>query len=319
MKDLKPIYFLFILAVNIVGICKPIWANSCNQYLANGNLSIFNDSHPDVFRHQGRNLRSGPDPTLSVTPVVGSFTPGPYVYQTDVLIAGGNRPVFVIAGVNSNEAIANIGSLTGVTLEVLTDRALPNAEEYAGEWGRSDNDTELFQGLDLVFHRRSGVGQIGRNETMREVLMRDNALVLGQNLTHQRVAEPLLSMITDFESELQKATSTRIKPNSDLGVDMSFNLKGREYKVSSNSMGRFFFLQQGNDVHSGWIGSAVQGSIFNDLIFADWYFTITDVSTGKTLKGDALTPHLIYRYGFYQSGPYRMDPQAIIDFFDLAE
>jgi len=32
---------------------------------------------------------------------------------------------------------------------------------------------------------------------------------------------------------------------------------------------------------------------------------------------DALTPHMVYRYGFYQGGKYRTDPKRIIEFFGI--
>lgn len=292
--------------------CPQIWANSCPGF-----YGVETSKTLILLEHSWRSfpVNKIDGPTLNLL----KFRPAPYFYQRDSEEAAkqGVKPL-IVGGRNATQDIQNAATFTGVSFEVLTTRALPNESKYEGQWGKSDNDQQLFEGLSHIGNRRSGDGQIDKNQSLKNVLIHDNQLVVDTyGLSHQIVADPLLKMMSLVQNELKKTQSSRIVFNNDRSAQINFLYKGKEYLVKFKSMGSLFSLFQGANLESGWIGRQTQGSIFNDHIFADWYFELTDLSNGNTLKGDALTSHLIYRYGFYQSGPYRMDPAKIVNFFGL--
>jgi hypothetical protein len=138
---------------------------------------------------------------------------------------------------------------------------------------------------------------------------------LGLGTNHQKVAEPLLTAIETFETQ-----------NSKVQGPVPFMYNGKNYFIEGRIMGigRLRAVsQQGSQwdrqpkdqFKSGWVSDGIQGSFFNDDLFGNWEYRIRDAAGTKEILGDALTPHLIHRYGFYQSGKYRMDPEKIIAFF----
>ncbi len=220
------------------------------------------------------------------------FKPKPYKYDVDISAAN-NGPVFVVAAVNSSNDLRKIKTITGKTIDSLTEfmKACRNS------WGK---------GI-----KGSCLGFIKDEEKLRDVLVRDNDFILSQGLTHQQVATPLLEIMQEFE-KLKHASSEK--------RSLFVNWNGRAYEITANRRGEGNIFS--NELaHSGWIGEArangLQGSPFNDQIYNTMEFSIRDIKTGSILKGEGLTPHLIYRYGFYQSGPFRMEPREIINFFHL--
>lgn len=229
----------------------------------------------------------------------------PFHYQSDV--EKDRATAFLVGGINSNEKLQKITTLTGADFAILTHRARPF--QFANK-----TEAVYWTGLGKSIARQSKDGFIQGNEDLRQVLMRDNQLVLMQGTNHQKVAEPLLTAISKFEADYSKTQGA-----------VPFTYQGKNYFIEGRIMGigRLRAIsQQGSQwarlpkdtFKSGWIGDGIQGSFFNDELFANWEFRIKDAQ-GKELLGDALTPHLIFRYGFYQTGKYRMDPNQIIAFF----
>ncbi len=132
-------------------------------------------------------------------------------------------------------------------------------------------------------------------------------------LTHQMIAEALLSGIEQHV----------------MGTGHKINIKGREFEViaeeldSSTEPDKVMPIDEKRKKSSGWMGRGVQGSFLNDELFMNQPFTFKklDAKPGEKtqLTIDGLTPHLIYRYGFYQGGEYRTDPADIADFFGLTQ
>ena len=244
----------------------------------------------------------------------------PFRYENDVLNDGENS--FTVCGINSNEVLKAITSITGVRLNTLEKRAV----------GLQHNDADLgvtlfqgecpveWKGINNLSARHSGQGFIWESQSLRALLLQDNYKVFERcRLTHQKLARPLLIALREFET----------KKKGEKGVEFSYEGEGGKwlkYRVDGEQMGANSGLQIGADMRnvfrSGWVGIGVQGSFFNDELFADWIFKITKLSgdkKGSELSGDALTPHLIYRYGFYQGAYYRIHPERIARFFELSD
>jgi len=243
------------------------------------------------------------------------FSPKPYVHAEDANNAKNAESVFVVGGTNSNDTIQNMATLTGVPLDTLTERAMPTKGGGTAHFASEDWENGPFKGVRFPFIRRSHAGHLYPDQTLRSVLLKDNTTVLQKHhLTHQQVAEPLLLALKAYEN----AHASKKGSEQDELV-ATFSYGGRTYQVSGKNMGgSYTLLGKGpKPFQSGWVGMGTQGSIFNDDLFANWEATITDQQTGQTLSIDALTPHMIYRYGFYQGGPYRTAPTTIIEFFGL--
>ncbi len=257
-----------------------------------------------------------------------NIKPKPYIHPADQAAADGGL-VFQTSGINSNETLKKIHTIGGVPLDNLTRRARPSE----GGWGFPSDEEDYHLFAELVKNedrnktknlfsstnleigiRRSYAGWLSPRETMRDRLITDNTLVTSSyGLTHQMVADPLLDIIEKAESfDSMEAT-------------FQFVYNGRKYLVEAERLweGSGTFGTK-STMKSGWKGMkgmpfVTQGSLFNDELFSNWQYKIIDIESGKLLKGDALTPHLIHRYGFYQGGPYRMDPKEIIQFFRLTD
>jgi len=167
-------------------------------------------------------------------------------------------------------------------------------------------------------------------QDFRDLLLKDNQLVRAAGLTHQKIAEPMLA---GFEA-LYKALASGKKLQE--GESIPFSYDGQEYSISPTHMGGHIKVlpirteEELAEYHkerlerlkkrppgTAWLGAGVQGSVFHDELFEDSIFTIQRKKDGKNLQKDMLTPHLIYRYGFYQGGDYRVDPKEVADFFGL--
>ncbi len=242
---------------------------------------------------------------LAQSALYASLTPKPFVYATDFKNDG--DAAFVVAGVNPSSRLRKLRSLTGLSMDRVDGRMVAsNAKLLKRDLAHVEKS---WTGIGNVGIRRSNDGFLSSGEKFLERLMADNDLVLGQKLTHQKVAEPLMKAIGTFEAAQ---------------ADGTFEYGGKKYAIKAGKMAGdsfLFDLLKKSDIRrtsrSGWIGFGMQGSPFNDELFANWYFEITPATGGKGIRGDALTSQLIYRYGFYQGGKYRMDPSAIIRFFEI--
>ncbi|PWU20943.1 MAG: hypothetical protein C5B49_03380 [Bdellovibrio sp.] len=239
--------------------------------------------------------------------------PQPFYYEPDVKAVGGDRSKgFLVGGVNSDEVIETMPTLTGDTLEELDGRS----ESWKGSKGLwkvifnrlfPDNHHRRMSGDGF---RKSGVGT-------RLQLLLDNRLVRSLGFTHQEVADPLIEVIREVQRRGVKITDLTPEWRE---VEI-IEIDGRKYRVKIEIMpgGGSVHPYRGLEAISGWRSDSLpttQGSFFNDHLFSNWAFEIEN-EEGEILKGDALTPQLIWRYGFYQGGPYRMEPEDIIRFFRL--
>ncbi len=270
-------------------------------------------------------IRSGPNDTpipIAIAPYhrVADETqtiPSEYVYQSDLFEDG--RNVFVVGRSNSDDVIKNMTQMTGLSIATLERRM-----RGGGGTSHERSKTEGYQSghpfdQEDTYHylRKSGHGQLLPGQGLQEILLADNHAVRDVlHTNHQRVAEPLLFALNTYERAV--STGQRMLRDSNGERVVNFTFQGRRYSIVGKDMGGAYFSERGNH-RSGWIGGhgGVQGSPFNDEIFANWEYTIRDEQTGETLSGDAVTPHLIYRYQFYQGGPYRMAPENIVRFFRL--
>lgn len=216
--------------------------------------------------------------------------PKPSIRPEDMQIAKefGSHP-FVIGGVNQTKELKNTFSITGVPLADLTAKAYPTH----GTTGHP---------------RQSDVGWIRKDQLLSQILIFDNALVVDKKqLTHQIIATPLLLAI-------EKVNKLNPK-GADWTMEGSFQFQGKNYKFKVDTpYGRNSATKR--HLHSGWSNGNTQGSFFLDSIFGNYNLSIKNPK-GKTLQIDSVTPHLIYRYGFYQGGVYRTPPNEIINFFGI--
>ncbi len=265
--------------------------------------------------------------------------PTPFYYKQDVDY---NRSVlklrkvepFLVGGINCDESIRKNETISGVPFDSLQERV-------KGDPQRSQFDSRMrpgWEGANNIGLRSSGDGFIKPGQRFRELLLSDNQLVRAMKLTHQKIAEPILVGIEALHQAVASEMAiSASRSEASIRGEVPFNYGGEEYTISRLAMGgaiKLFpipkteeeeekraqtFLDRIRARPSGtaWVGAGVQGSVFNDELFEDFLFTIKRKKDGKTLTRDMLTPHLIYRYGFYQGGEYRIDPKEIAEFFHL--
>lgn len=241
-------------------------------------------------------------------------TPKPFFYKTDVGKAG--AAAFLVAGVNCDSTLARADlTITGISIKELERSARP---QHAPNM------------------KLSNEGFILEDDSLRDWLLKDNRTVRSFGLTHQQVALPVLRALDAFQENWVKGNPV------ENGV--VFKIDGQAYTVRGQGMmdkelaslaGRqdakadlhFRPFRKREPVQertksaycrSGWLGTgALQGTPFNDDLYTDLVIQITNPK-GETQIIDGITPHMAYRYGFYQGNPkYRTDPKEIIAFFGL--
>jgi hypothetical protein len=265
------------------------------------------------------------------------FLPEPFFYKGDLDAAKGDaRSVFLIGGINCDKKIQSLASLTGLSLETLSLRAR-GREQYGSYANYTEQERPEWAGAGPTGLRTSSEGFISRKYlykkgesaahrdaskgAMRALLVTDNKAVRAMGLSHQDLARPLL-----------EAIQSRMRENE------VFDFNGERFIVEQKNMGglarlkRIDFnaseeeLRKSADLDrrlaSGWTGIGTQGSFLNDELYSDSLYTLRRLKPKpglpESITIDGLTPHLIYRYGFYQGGEYRTDPKSIRDFFGLA-
>ncbi len=255
-----------------------------------------------VLISKGIDLRPVDSQNSLGTDKVDGFLPSPYIYSSD--------NGFIVGGENSSQAISKMATLTGVNMDLLTQRAL-GAGATASPF--ADYSNTPFAGMEAPYVRQSADGFIRDDQTLREVLVASNNLVLNElKTTHQQLASPILTGLKALEDSQ--------------GSIVDFEYNGNRYRIEASQMGGSYQLfspkaAQNWRPMSGWKPEGVsadkytQGSFLNDNLYANYIWTIKNLDSGETLKGDALTPHLAYRYGFWQSGPYDLDPRSVNNFF----
>lgn len=258
--------------------------------------------------------------------------PDPFYYRADVERHRADPDLkkvepFLMGGVNCDDTIKKIKTITGVRLDFLTERAKghPDRAQFGARKGPA------WEGINNTMLRSSGDGFIKPGQTMRGLLLEDNATVRSMGLTHQKVAEPMLMAFEALHRAIVKAGGSMRDVSK-----VPFSYGEDDFTISTIHMGGVINLQkllsteeekkewtrknlmrwETRPPGTAWLGAGVQGSIFNDDLFEDYIFVIKR-KDGKILQKDMLTPHLIYRYGFYQGGDYRIDPKEVADFFHL--
>ncbi len=271
----------------------------------------------------------------------------PFYYEADIRAAEhpDAQHIFLVGGLNCTSTILNSKTLTGIPWSLLQLRAAYGACDDPKMRGVSGSNPYMFtprdklppewKSINNLSMRILSEGYLAEKETLRQRLVEDNDYVLSKGLTHQELAEPLLLAV-------QAVTNAHFAGKAMWKERFVFN--GRNYTVSRLPMGRTvgdeavhpklamamdknlslaLATRQYEDAirlspknRSGWIGAGIRGSFFQDELFASWLARIED-GMGGALLLDALTPHFIHRYGFYQGGPYRVTPQSIISLFSL--
>ncbi len=273
--------------------------------------------------------------------------PKPFKVEADLKCSA--EHVFVIAGENSDLTLERMNCLAGVPISVLTARMLP--QKFPHEFPASvDRETyRLLNGklpykektyryrrwlqtrvfdllpvpwkgdpwrqVEMRGSRISNEGFLNVDQSLRQVLLKDNRTARRMKLTHQQISEPLLQAIAKYE----KASAERKIASAD-PIEMPFEWKDatgaeRHYTIKGIPMGHLIKPKK----RSGWGVTGTQGSPFPDEIQANWILEVHAASGNASLSIDTLTPYLIYRYGFYQGGYYRkLGPEEIAQFFHLS-
>lgn len=171
---------------------------------------------------------------------------------------------FCIGGVNSTTLIRNLTSINGQSIQALEQRMRP---EFLSE-----------RGISVA-------GFLGENESLLEVMARDNDFVLSQGLTHQS-----LGRMIRYVQAL----------NRQLGI-FEFSYKGRRFRYEVTQ------------------SKGLQESPFSDGTATSIDIEVNNLNNGKSFNCSGLLGEMIERYGFYEgpASPYRLDPYAVIDTFDF--
>lgn len=252
-----------------------------------------------------------------------ALRPQPFFYKEDEEKDKANA--FLVAGVNCDAALASCTQITGVSIDHLNKRAhapvVYNPEikgTFPFHGTPQDKLPEWWRASQNIHMRASSDGFITEKQDLRKLLIADNRAVRKLHLNHQLVASPLLTGIELLKKGEKKAAS--------------FESGGDSFTVAVKSSGSAIRLQRlvqtpeeaeqnayiaKHGTVGGWVGAGVQGSFFNDDLYADDLIEFTRMSDGKSFIIDGVTPHLIYRYGFYQGGQYRHGPDEIASYFKL--
>lgn len=171
---------------------------------------------------------------------------------------------FVYAGVNSTGIIRGLKGkqISGIPIAELEKRMRP------GDF--------------------SNAGFLGKEESLIDVLAKDNDWVLAHGLTHQQLAEIL-----------HRFRALSLLKLDGEGKEIEF--RGQKYEVRSASC------------------LGVQSSPFPDGDNTNLTVAVNNLSKGQSLSFSGLLPFLIERYGFYEGEgtSYRVSPQAIAEMFGL--
>lgn len=166
---------------------------------------------------------------------------------------------FKIGGRNETSLIRSLREINGQSISALEARMRPMHDSMAGF--------------------------LGQNESLLEVMARDNDFVLSQGLTHQ-----------DLASVLMYAREHYFK-----GFGTEFTLGGRRYQVEMTNY------------------RGMQFSPFEDKTATGSDMAIKNLDTGASLSCSGLLPDMIQRYGFYEGHQtsYRLEPAAVLEVFDF--
>lgn len=195
------------------------------------------------------------------------------------------------------------------SLEELGITSMQEFFEQSGFVQGGVNDTETIRGLESINgvsinrleaymrpRELSATGFLGEDESLIDVLARDNEQVLAHDLTHQDLALPLRYIEKLYEQGMIKIADFQELTTPGFN-EITFD--GHPYRVAVLA----------------WRG--YQGSPFCDETKTDHDFTVLNLETGQTVGYSALLVEMIPRYGFYEGTgtSYRTPPEDIINTF----
>jgi len=137
----------------------------------------------------------------------------------------------------------------------------------------------------------------------------------GQTCPYDILREPELKSKADLQSELDyqnnwKSQCVKLFPLSNLAIDNTPDICGK-------------YLKEAIDNYDELIsnGGATRCTIMHKSTAKcgyGWYdVTVTFKDTQESINFSSLMPHLIRDYQFFESGPYRVDPEELIKYADL--
>ncbi|MBY0371714.1 hypothetical protein K2X33_13600 [bacterium] len=156
--------------------------------------------------------------------------PKPFYYKTDVDAAKADPKLkdsepFLIGGVNCDKTLQQVKTLTGVSIDHLSERVKGHSDKAQFK----ERTGPAWEGANNTHLRSSGDGFIKPDQALRELLLNDNRLVRSLGLTHQKIAEPLLEALEILDLKTIGGTLKK--------VDVDFSFNGEEYSVSQDHMG----------------------------------------------------------------------------------
>jgi hypothetical protein len=208
------------------------------------------------------------------------------------VVRGGISSLFRVGGINNQRAIDAAAGVSGTSFAELTERMQPlsSASPPRGRSAAVGNNRpgSSDTGPGQAWHDYSVAGFLKRGGSgLKAQLLADNALVLGPLAmsSHQALVGPLLSA-----TRLHRAASHR------LGVwvhALRFRFNDKAFTLLH--------------VHS----SGCQQSPFMDGTASGQHFCLVNQTTKARLNFEGLAPVMAFRYGFYQSSRYRLEPSEV--------
>ena len=211
---------------------------------------------------------------------------------------------FLVGDINTQQAIEAALHVRGTSFDELSRRMQPLSSVRARRDGPGGSGDSLRQRDEWFDY--SVAGFLKRGCGLKAQLLADNALVLGLRPCSSSPATgqvgqlatpvPLAPSHQALVGPLLKATRLHRAAERRLGVwvhELRFRHLG----------GRFTLLHE----HA----SGCQQSPFMDGTSSGQHFCLVNEGTGDRLGFEGLAPVMAYRYGFYQSGRYRLDPAAV--------
>jgi len=167
---------------------------------------------------------------------------------------------FKISGVNETSLIRSLSLLNGISIDRLEAQMRPGV--------------------------LSNAGFLGKDESLTQVLAKDNDAVLGMGLTHQKLADFLF--------------------HASEGDYFSSNFKNFEYN------GRKF-------TRHCVVSMGFQESPFEDGTMGNEEYDIVCLENNLAIRFSTLLPFMIERYGFYEGKgtPYRVEPKKVAEIAGL--
>ena len=195
----------------------------------------------------------------------------------------GHIPQCVINGYKSDNDINH----TFIEGRNNCNKAISSLKNLHG-WKIADLEKKLRPGAE------SEIGFIGKNESLLELLVKDNKTVHRHRVTHKKIADELSSALEIFGG----GDCNGIK-----------KYKGISYRIHSRQSKGW----QDNPFQKKWerlITSSFQIDISRLGMFGLPVVTVTNVTE--------MLPQLIKDYGFYEGEtPYRVSPEDLIELFQL--